>query len=371
MASDTLHVSNLPEGLDNGMVEQFFSIYGTVVGCNIPSGFQSGQTVAIVKFTSVQEARGIIATLHQTVPTGLVAPLHLEFHPRAVEPALSKASSSSFGKCAGGKAAQPDPWSSAAKGGAATVDPSAAEPSISDNVYVQGLPVGTTQDTAMSTFAEFGKVISIKLLEKGSQPCAALIRFDDKESARLVKEILHGAQPAGFPCPLKVRFANAAATPGAGASGAGKAVWPQDSWLPGKDGGLGSSKDPGHGKGAWNAQQSQLGGKGKPKGIACDALVALIRDSGCLPGGLQYRNDDAAVHVAGVPNDLDDHQLYRMFSPFGAIHSVFVNRSGHLAFGIVNYLDAECAGNSIVAYNGMQLPGGGCLTATLKSKGGW
>lgn len=265
-----------------------------------------------------------------------------------------------------------------------------SEPLISENVYVQGLPIGTSEESATSTFAEFGKVVSIKLLEKPNLPVSALIRFADTEAASLVKEILNGAQPEGFPGPLKVRFANAQGAtsrqPSSDTKGLGQ--WQQQqpqqqgkiqgdniSWSTGaqNSAGCGGCRGVQQNWGGGGKDSCGSGNKGCSKGSGgCDAdtLVNLVKQSGYLPGGNNYRNDNASVCVVGLPRDADEHQMYRMFSPYGAMHSVFVSSSGSTVYAFINYLDVQSAEASCVAYNGMEMPTGGWLKASIRAKQG-
>lgn len=357
MTSDSLHVTGLPEGLDEGMVTQFFSIYGTVASCKISNPAPDGKTISIVTFANSGEAKSIMEQLNNNVPAGLTEPLSIKYALAGGTP--SGGAAGSFGKwTSGGAPARASPWTSNSSGEGGAVRGGDgemwAEPKQSDNVYVQGLPAGTSQESAMSTFAEFGKVVSIKLLEKPGMPVAALIRFDGQEAAKLVKEILNGAQPEGFPGPLKVRYANqqkGSLVGAGGCRGKGQSSWQQGSWGGDASWGAGAGK----GKG------------GKGGGIDADTLVNLVIESGYLPGGQSY---GSAVDVDGLPMDADQHQVYRMFAPYGAIQNCIVKPSHDSAWGTVSFIEKAAAEAAVTAYNGMEMPNGRTLKANIQARQG-
>lgn len=373
--SDNLYVTNLPSGLDESMVMQFFSIYGTVTTCKVLTNpIFTGRTAALVRFASVEEATSILQTLNGSVPTGLDEPVQVKFAAKkdptkgggAAGMGATGAQKGGYGQWAGGvipptNAVSPYGNPAAAKGG---TPGSWGEPEISDNIYVQGLPAGTTEESLQQTFMEFGNIKSIKLLpSKGPDaPCAALIRYDSSETAKLTKEILNGQTPEGFPSPLVVRYAN---QPGS------QMASPAASMAAGMAAG----------KGVWQAQQqaqqqAASSWKGQTKGgmeggILCAALVDMVYQSDMLPGGRKYNNPRASLYVAGLPSDATEVHLYKMFSPYGAIHSCITRVGGSPDYswviGFVNYLDPLSAEAAITAYNGMSLPDGNQLKVTIKN----
>jgi len=234
--SDNLYVTNLPSGLEESMVSQFFSIYGTVTSCKVlKNPIATGKTAALVRFASIEEATSILQTLNGTVPTGLEEPVQVKFASKKVEPAVKGAGKGAWeappslaqggmGKMGAMGAAKGGygKWDGKWDGGGAAAHAAAApyfaagqqnggwEPEISDNIYIQGLPAGTTDESLRQTFMEFGNIKTLKLLPSKfpDSPCAALIRYDSTETAKLTKEILNGQTPEGFPGPLIVRYAN-------------------------------------------------------------------------------------------------------------------------------------------------------------------
>lgn len=367
--SDNLYVTNLPAGLDDSEVMQFFSIYGTVASCKVlKNPLATGRTAALIQFETIEEAASILKTLSGSVPTGLDEPVQIKFAAKrdpskgagkvAPPPAALDISGKGYGKSVVG-VANPNVASPYGKGGAGNW----GEPEISDNIYVQGLPAGTSQESLHETFSEFGNIQSIKLLPpKGPDAsCAALIRYDSTETAKLTKEILNGQTPEGFSMPLIVRYANIRGSKGekAGYSGEKGGAWAQTQYVNGK------------GNGNYPAPPPPAVEVNGSESLSCISLVDMVYQSDMLPGGKKYYNVGASLYVAGLPWDCTDTHLYKMFAPYGAIHTCNTKAAGadahNWAIGFVNYLDPLSAEAAITAYNGMSLPDGNQLKVTIKN----
>merc|ERR1712039_913206 len=100
----------------------------------------------------------------------------------------------------------------------------------------------------------------------------------------------------------------------------------------------------------------------------------MIYQSGTLPGGKKYYNEQAAIYISGLPWDTTSCHLYKIFAPFGAIHSCTAKNGGTQgnlwAIGFVNYLDPLSGEAAINIFNGMQLPDGNMLKVTVANKRG-
>merc|ERR1712194_550409 len=109
-------------------------------------------------------------------------------------------------------------------------------------------------------------------------------------------------------------------------------------------------------------------------GLTTAQLVDMVYASNMLPGGQKYQNERSSLYVGGLPGDVTDTHLYRMFSPYGAIHSCTTKYqgSGEMSWtiGFINYLDPASADAAITAYNGMSLPDGNTLKVTIKTTPG-
>ncbi|CAF1365873.1 unnamed protein product [Rotaria magnacalcarata] len=99
------------------------------------------------------------------------------------------------------------------------------------NLYVSNLPRSMSQQELESMFADFGCIISSKILcspKAGTSKSVGFIRFDQRSEAEMAISKLNGTIPKGFIDPINVKFAN---TPNAAKSMIGLPLAP--SYLPG------------------------------------------------------------------------------------------------------------------------------------------
>jgi len=242
-------------------------------------------------------------------------------------------------------------WGGKGKGGA---PPGAEQPAMeSNNLFVGDLPSMMDEAQLSSVLGAYGQIQDLKLLPPAaSGKRAALIRFSSTAEAKWIVENLNGNIPQGFTEPITVKYK----APPQG-KGCGKDF--------GKDfgGGCGGGfdgfskgfKDKGFGKGCK--------GKGKSGPIGIKQLVDGILESGALPGGAKYTNDENTLFVGGMPEDTTDEDLFLLFSPFGAIAPRGVramaneDKSACKGFGFVNFLDYASSATAIETLNGTQYDG--------------
>jgi len=290
-----------------------------------------------------------------------------------------------------------------------------------DNLYIADLPAGIDDDTLQTIFSAYGVVVQHKILPNPQigWKTAAMIRFQSVEEAQWIVENLNGNIPQGLSDPVKVRFAD---TPAQKAEKMGG--WGEDK---GFDKGYGKGKDKGYGKDkgkgataraepyggggakggdAWGAKGAKGGdawgakggdawgakggdawgakgggkafadpgkgnGKGKGKSSSIKVLTHGLLEAQALPGSGNMDNDTNALYIAGLPNDTQDLDLYRIFAPFGAIAPKGVRAMVHpdgscKGFGFVNYLDASSLEQAMATLNGTQMPDGNTLTVKAK-----
>lgn len=133
-----------------------------------------------------------------------------------------------------------------------------------------------------------------------------------------------------------------------------------------------------NGGGDWGCKGDWGGGgcKGKGKGVSCFQFLDQLFNSGVLPGGVQFRNDDSALFVHGLPRDTTDFEMYQLFSVFGGIApkglKVMLNEDGYTCkgYGFVNFLNVESSQKACEILNGTQLPDGSMLKVSPKQQGG-
>lgn len=243
----------------------------------------------------------------------------------------------------------------------------------SDNVFIADLPLDFDEEQLKIIFGEYGTIITCRMLTsekdlKGGRR-AALIRFQELEEAKWVVENLNGNIPQGLNDPIIARYKSAPAPPG------GKSM--------GKFGGkpFGAAERPGpyapkSGKAAGGGK-APPGGKGSARGASqCDIreLVDGLTRAGALPGGTRYENDDNALFVGGLPHNTTDLDLYKIFSPFGAIapkgiRAMLGDGGPGTCNGIafVNFLSADATERALLTLSGTGLPDGSVLRVSRKA----
>jgi len=79
-----------------------------------------------------------------------------------------------------------------------------------DNLFVAGLPLDTSEERVREFFGQYGVVKRCKVLPEnpGKPDRAALIQMGDKEQSAWLVENLNGNVPAGMVAPITVRFAD-------------------------------------------------------------------------------------------------------------------------------------------------------------------
>lgn len=216
------------------------------------------------------------------------------------------------------------------------------------------------EETLQSIFGAYGAIKRCKLLQKSpSGNHAAIIEFDSQEEATWIVDNLNGNIPQGLEEPIVVRYKeDNRGSYGKATSGKG-----DHKWQP-------------YGSGA-SAPASKDDGKANEKGhTSISVLVAGLFESGALPGGTRYCNDDSTIFVSGLPHDTTDGHLFNIFSCFGAIAPQGVrampteDKSACKGYGFVNFLDSKAAATAISTLNGTTMPCGLVMKLAIKRNTG-
>jgi hypothetical protein len=85
------------------------------------------------------------------------------------------------------------------------------DPSPSPNLYIKGLPPGTTDVGLRNVFAPFGAILDSRILYPESSSPSALLRYTSVQEATAAIAAMHGVTPPGAVNMLQVRFAESAA----------------------------------------------------------------------------------------------------------------------------------------------------------------
>mmetsp|Transcript_5911 Transcript_5911/g.15767 ORF Transcript_5911/g.15767 Transcript_5911/m.15767 type:complete len:354 (-) Transcript_5911:101-1162(-) len=78
--SENLYIQGLPLDIDDERLKAIFNHYGSVAQCKVLEPVPGkGDTVALLRMGSLEEAKWIVEHVHQNIPMGLEAPLSVAF----------------------------------------------------------------------------------------------------------------------------------------------------------------------------------------------------------------------------------------------------------------------------------------------------
>mmetsp|Transcript_36049 Transcript_36049/g.54349 ORF Transcript_36049/g.54349 Transcript_36049/m.54349 type:complete len:409 (+) Transcript_36049:104-1330(+) len=154
-----------------------------------------------------------------------------------------------------------------------------------DNLYMRGLPGGSTEQSIKDLFTPYGNVISVKVLAPapGKPDTAALVRMSTLDEAKWLVENLNGNIPQGLAEPINVRYAEGRRAKGAE-------------------------------KGAWGAPAGGDWGWGAPQHHA---------PAGAAPWGSESA-PNTNLYMKGLPNETTEGLLRSIFQPYGEVTSIKV-----------------------------------------------
>jgi len=403
--SDNLYVSELPAETTEETLRKMFG--PGVTQCRVlPSRTPGSSCVALVRFSSVEEATIVRETLHGAIPPGFSMPVGIRFAGKldGKGGVVSKGSSSGkhrsepYSTPPGATWNQETPlMNPGACGSSQIVERKEAAPS--DNLYITGLPLGLDNDTLKAIFSQYGVVVQCKVLDPRPDATAshALVRFSTVDEAVVVKKALSGYIMQGLAEPLIIEYAiqkdkglekgDKGEKGWKGGKGCEKGCeslfwdelapvswegkgWKGDGWK-----GDGWKGDGWKGETSWKGGASLpaawKGEKSAPSWKGADTPAAFKNAWGKGDGGkgpddggkgfflsmekvLQgfaqanclpgqgMTYDDNALHISGLPKDCDDVHLYKLMAPFGAIPPTGIKAMKHP--------DGTCKGFGFVNY---------------------
>jgi len=184
--SNRLYMRGLPLGTTEEQLQAIMGAYGTVASCKVLPSPPTGATdcACIVQMSSPAEAKWLVDHLDGNIPQGLSAPVVVKYKqdgpPQGGAAAPQGAMATSYPALG--------TTSFGATGGCASNEERGLLPS--DNLYMKGLPVGSTPDSVMAVFGVYGNVTSVKVLEcaPGKNDVAALVRMGSLDEAKWRRE---------------------------------------------------------------------------------------------------------------------------------------------------------------------------------------
>lgn len=199
---DNLFISDLPPDMTEESLWTIFGQYGQIASLKLLPENGSPHRVAMVRMASAELAAWLVSNLDGNIPVGLASVIGVKF---------------AQGKTGGGGPRAPGPpvlsWSPAPQASWSQQ----TTPSVSDNLFIGGLPLETTNESVTALLLQYGAVISVKVLEPNGKPDrAGMVRMGSVEEAAWMVENLNGNIPQGLETPITVKFANSNSGPGKG-----------------------------------------------------------------------------------------------------------------------------------------------------------
>lgn len=296
--STRLYMKGLPLGMSEEKLMTVIGAYGTIVSLKVLQPPPGGATdsAAIVQLGSEPEAQWLVENLDGNIPQGLSNPVQIKYKQDGPGGGANPMATTTQLPQMPQMVPTPQPPMSA---GPAQDPNRGCAPS--DNLYMRGLPSGTTEEKVMAIFGVYGTVVSVKVFPPpaGKSDVASLIRFANIEEAAWLVENLNGNIPQGLSDPISVRFADN--LKGSGKGFAGPTQTPTQTPTP------------------VFAQTQQL-----------TQTWPLTTPSVAAPAGGfggEYSAPSANLYMKGLPTDIADVALKNIFAAYGTVMSVRVLQS--------------------------------------------
>lgn len=206
-----------------------------------------------------------------------------------------------------------------------------------ENLYIAGLPDTMTEESTKAIFAQYGVVVSVKMLpkRKGKDDIAAMVKMGEADQAKWLIDNVNGQIPQGLAAPVEVK----PAVRGLGWKGKGK----------GK-GFMGLPPVP------YPVMMMMMKGKGKGKGMFPMMNMMMGKGKG-KGGGLNDFTADKKVWVGDLPDTVTYEQLMTHFSSIGKAKFATVMKGKGAGTGGVAFETAAEATSAVKMLNGSSLGG--------------
>eukprot|EP00438_Fugacium_kawagutii_P001334 Skav226318 [mRNA] locus=scaffold3301:607650:608999:- [translate_table: standard] len=219
---DNLRIQGLPEGCTDEHFKQIFSQYANVVACKVVTQTPGREDCfGFMKFGSDEEAKYIFDTLNGNIPQGMQKPLSIKYASDRAGLGGSDGTEEGDWQCPlcsnmnfrrrdfCNICGYPRPAHLAhTKPASAPMGQHYNERPPNIQLYITGLPMGTTEESLRQFFFQYGEVYHAKALAPGPGKTvqSGFVRMPELEAQWCI-ENLHQFQPEGFPGPLTVEYA--------------------------------------------------------------------------------------------------------------------------------------------------------------------
>lgn len=218
--SPNLHLKGLPAGAGAETIRAIFSAYGTVTSCTLLPPLPGASDICcLLSMGSTGQAKWLVDNVNGNMPLGLTDPITIRFADSAAnatgvgaEAAVAEAALTLAASMAnlGSTTTAITPWQPIPNDSAQATWPGMDDDQPSDNLYMKGLPLDTTEGALRGIFSAYGNVVSCKVLPSQGTDVAALVRMGSTAEAQWLVDNVNGNIPQGLPTsrPVTIKFAN-------------------------------------------------------------------------------------------------------------------------------------------------------------------
>lgn len=220
-------IDNVPAGTSEEVMSSVIGQYGAIISVRkLPDAYLGAphSSFAVLMHESSQ-AKWVVDNLNRNIPVGLSFPVGVRFaqlttarngygpaigsHAQAFQSPYS--SGAGCGGALGAPSSLPPPPPPSAPAAAAPA-PTPQEPT--NQLFVEGLPLGSPEDAVKSVFAQYGAVISVSVVPPiaGDRETTAFIFMSEVGQAKWLVENLNRNIPVGLSTPVRLSYAASAAS---------------------------------------------------------------------------------------------------------------------------------------------------------------
>lgn len=208
--SDNLYIKGLPPGMTDQWLQTIFGNYGIVTSTRVLEGRSAsgqGESVALVRMGSIEDASRLVANLDGNIPQGLDRPVAVRFADPPGKRQMKQFASSKGAPPSHAMAQYHHPaqvWNTAPQAPPAALAPVAVMtsnfiPASGDNsnLYVKDLPPQADDLYLYRIFSPFGAIQSVKAVMTPEMTCMGygFVKFGTDTDAEMALSMING-------CPL-------------------------------------------------------------------------------------------------------------------------------------------------------------------------
>jgi len=214
-ASDNLFITGFPEGFDDESLKTIMGAYGTIAQAKVLPAQPGRSCAAMVRFSSVEEAKWIVENVNNNIPQGLTGPVEVKY---AVSKQDQMAGKGGFDGGKGGPYGGDGKGKGGGKGKCSIrtltkglQDAGALPTPCNDEntLFVGGLPHDSADADLYKMFAPFGPLKGVKaMVDRDTGMCKGIgfVHYMDQATCQMAIGTLNGTMlPDGTWMTVKIK----------------------------------------------------------------------------------------------------------------------------------------------------------------------